>query len=120
MQTRLTTWDATVLLANKAGITTDQAKAVLQAQAELAYQHAESGYPIAGIGILSKIDRPERKMVMRFGPKKGEEVTIPSRKKLKFLIARAAKDVVLGHLPQAPDVSQVEVIADDEPPDEGA
>ena len=84
MPTRLTTWDAALLLSEKAGITPEQTKKILQAQAELAYEHVDSGYPIAGIGVLSKLVRPERTLVMAFGPLKGQKKTIPAKKILKF------------------------------------
>ena len=39
-------------------------------------------------------------MTMVFGPKKGQAVTVPSKRILKFRIAKAAKDIVFG--PPAP------------------
>jgi len=96
METRLTTWDATLLLARKSGITVEQAKAILQAQAELAYEHCASGYPIPGVGTLRKLETQESKTVMPFGPQKGREVTIRAKRTLKFHISKAAKDGVFG------------------------
>lgn len=118
METRLTTWEAAVQLAQKAGITPQQAKAVLQAQAELAYQHVDSGYPIAGIGIFCKVERPARKMKMMFGPRKGEEVTIPAKQVLGFRIAKVAKDIVFRGGAVAPDVTKIELVSDDEQGDD--
>jgi nucleoid DNA-binding protein len=117
METRLTTWDAAVQLAAKVGISPQQVKAILQAQAELAYQNVESGYPIAGIGTLCKVETPERKMTMSFGPKKGQEVTIPAKKKLKFQIARAAKDIAFRRVTLASDVTKIDLTPDDESSD---
>ena len=37
-----------------------------------------------------------RQMVMQFGEKKGQTITVPKKKVLKFRIAKAAKDAVLG------------------------
>lgn len=115
MQTRLTTWDVALQLAERAGITPEQVKAILQAQAELAYENVDAGYPIAGIGILAKLERPARKMVMRFGPRQGQEVTIPAKRVLKFHISKIAKDTVFrtGAIP--PDVSTVDLEIDAEP-----
>ena len=35
-------------------------------------------------------------MIMRVGPDIGKEKLIPKRKKLKFRVAKAAKDAILG------------------------
>jgi nucleoid DNA-binding protein len=114
METRLTTWDAAVQLAAKVGISPQQVKAILQAQAELAYQHVEGGYPIAGIGTLCKVERPERKMKMVFGPKKGQAVIIPAKQTLTFQIARAAKDIVFGRITLASDVTKIDLAPEEE------
>jgi DNA-binding protein HU-beta len=42
------------------------------------------------------VDRPARKMIMRFGPNTGKEMLIPKKKVVKFRIAKAAKDAILG------------------------
>lgn len=83
-------------LAEKAGISKKQASAVLAAQAEMAYKQAKNTFVIPGIGKLVLVERPARKMVMRFGPKAGQEVTVPKKKVLKFRVAKAAKDAILG------------------------
>jgi DNA-binding protein HU-beta len=115
MQTLMTTWEATLKLAAKAGITPEQAKAFLQAQAELAYEFARGGYPIAGIGYLEFTERPERKMVMLFGPNKGKEVLVPAKRVLKFRVAKVAKDIVLGPRGPFPDVSSIDLSVEEEP-----
>ncbi|MGA2230139.1 MAG: HU family DNA-binding protein [Tepidisphaeraceae bacterium] len=117
MQTRLTTWEATLKLAEKAGFTPEQAKAFLQAQAELAYQNVDNGYPIAGLGILTKTERPERRMVLQFGPRAGQEVTLPAKKVLKFWVAKAAKDVVFRRGAAPPDLAKTDMAFDEEPRD---
>jgi len=105
METCLTTWDVTVMLAKKAGISTEQAKAVLQAQAELAYENVDRGFPIPGIGLLCKIETAPRKLLMRFGPDAGQEKLIPGKKVVKFRVAKCAMDIILGHRPDVPDVA---------------
>jgi nucleoid DNA-binding protein len=114
MEMRMTTWDAALLLAEKTGISADQVKTILQAQAELAYLHSDAGYPIAGIGILQKVDRPARTMKLRFGPQQGKEVTIPASKKLTFRVAKIAKDAVFNPTSRPADVTAVDVVPDDE------
>ena len=49
-----------------------------------------------GLGKLVLANRPSRKMVMRFGPKAGQEITVPAKRVVKFRVAKAAKDAILG------------------------
>jgi DNA-binding protein HU-beta len=83
-------------LAEKVGISKKQVTLLLQAQAELAYKQAKNVYTIPGIGKLKLVDRPARKMIMRFGPNAGQELQIPKSKKVRFSISKAAKDAILG------------------------
>lgn len=83
-------------LADAVGVSKKQAVAFLAAQAELAYKQAKNTFVIPGIGKLRLVDRPARKMIMRFGPDAGKEKTIPKSKKVKFSVAKAAKDSILG------------------------
>jgi DNA-binding protein HU-beta len=83
-------------LAEKVGITKKQVNMLLEAQAELAYKQAKNQFPIPGVGKLVLVERPARQMVMQFGEKKGQTITVPKKKVLKFRIAKAAKDAVLG------------------------
>ena len=88
--------DIATHLAERAGISKKQARDVLEAQAELAYKQAKSTFVIPGIGKLVLAESPAREMVMRFGPNAGQTVKVPKRKKVKFRIAKAAKDAILG------------------------
>ena len=88
--------ETAAFLAERAGITKKQAQSVIEAQAELAYKQAKNTFVVPGLGKLVLVDRPARKMIMRFGPKAGQEVQIPKKKVLKFRIAKAAKDAILG------------------------
>ena len=83
-------------LAEKVGISKKQATQFMQAQAELAYKQAKNTFVIPGIGKLVLAESPAREMMMRFGPKAGQTVKVPKRKKLKFRVAKAAKDAILG------------------------
>jgi DNA-binding protein HU-beta len=96
MAKTLTKSEIASALAEKACITKKQAGLVLAAQAELACKNAKNTFVIPGIGKLVLVERPARKMVMRFGPKAGQEVMVPKKKVLKFRVAKAAKDAVLG------------------------
>jgi len=101
---RLTVAELVDQVARRAGLTVEQVKAVLKAQAELAYEHAAEGFRVPGIGILRKIESPARQMVMRFGPDAGQEKTIPASRKLRFAVSRVAKEMVLGRAGPMPDL----------------
>jgi DNA-binding protein HU-beta len=83
-------------IAEEVGITKKQASQFFAVQAELAYKQAKNTFTIPGIGKLVMKERPPRKMVMRFGPDAGKEKTIPKKKVVKFRVAKAAKDAILG------------------------
>jgi DNA-binding protein HU-beta len=83
-------------LAEKSGLSKKQVTLLLQSQAELAYKNAKNVFTIPGIGKLKLVDRPARKMIMRFGPDAGQEKLIPKSKKVRFTVAKAAKDAILG------------------------
>ena len=83
-------------LADKVGITKKQASQFLEAQAALAYKHARNSFVVPGIGKLVLAERPARQMVMRFGPKAGQTITVPKKKVVKFRVAKVAKDAILG------------------------
>lgn len=80
-------------LAEKVGISKKQAVEFLAAQAELAYQHAKDQFVIPGIGKLVLVNRAAR---MGRNPATGQPIQIPAKKVLKFRVAKAAKDAILG------------------------
>ena len=82
-------------LAEKAGITKATAKTVIEAMASVACEEVrEKGeFTIPGIGKLVISDRSAR---MGRNPATGEAISIPARKVLKFRVAKACKDAVLG------------------------
>ncbi|MBI5197886.1 MAG: HU family DNA-binding protein [Nitrospirae bacterium] len=59
----------------------------------LAYKEAKNGFTIPGLG---KLVMQQRKARMGRNPQTGEAIKIPAKKVLKFRVAKAAKDVVLG------------------------
>jgi DNA-binding protein HU-beta len=83
-------------LAEKVGISKKQASQFLQAQADLAYKQAKNQFVIPGIGKLVLARSAPREMVMRFGPKAGQTVQVPAKTRVKFRVAKAAKDAILG------------------------
>ena len=69
---------------------------ILEHLATLAYKHAKNTFTLPGIGKLVLVNRPSRTMTMQFGPKKGQKIQIPAKKAVKFRVAKAAKDAILG------------------------
>jgi DNA-binding protein HU-beta len=83
-------------LAEKVGITKKQVSAFFAAQAELAYKQAKNQFVVPGLGKLVLATSAPREMVMRFGPKAGQTVKVPAKRRIKFRVAKAAKDAILG------------------------
>src|SRR3954451_14651237 len=83
-------------LAERIGISKKQVSAFFEAQAELAYKQAKNAFVIPGIGKLVLAKSKPRTMVMQFGEKKGQTVNVPAKTKVKFRVAKAAKDAILG------------------------
>ena len=83
-------------LADKVGISKKQVAAFFQAQADVAYKQAKNSFVLPGIGKLVLAKSAPREMVMRFGPKAGQMVKVPAKTRVKFRVAKAAKDAILG------------------------
>lgn len=109
---RLTPIEVAEKLAEKTGLPLEQVKAVLTAQAELAYENADHGFAVPGIGVLRAIATAPRTMVMQFGPRKGERIEIPARRSLKFRVSRIAMDMVLASDKPMPDLFKVVPLAE--------
>jgi DNA-binding protein HU-beta len=80
-------------IAEKAEITKAQAETALDTLADLAYKGAGEGFTVPGLGKLVKVDRAAR---TGRNPATGEEIQIAAKKVLKFRVAKAAKDAILG------------------------
>ena len=80
-------------IAEKTGVTKKVATEMLMALSELAYKEAKNSFTIPGIGKLVLVDREAR---IGRNPQTGEEMKIPAKKVVKFRIAKACKDSVLG------------------------
>ena len=83
-------------LAEKVGITKKQVNQFFEAQAELAYKQAKNAFPLPGIGKLVLAKSAPREMVMQFGPNKGQTIKVPAKTRVKFRVAKAAKDAILA------------------------
>jgi len=81
------------LVAEKAQITKKQAVEILDYVAALAYKHAKDTFTLPGIGKLVLKNRAAR---IGRNPKTGEQIQIKAKKVVKFRVAKAAKDAILG------------------------
>ncbi len=96
MAKALTKSQIAATVAEQVGMTKKQAVQVLDVVAQMAYQQAKNTFTVPGIGKLVLVNRPARTMTMQFGPKKGQTVKVPAKKAVKFRVAKAAKDAILG------------------------
>ena len=80
-------------IADKNGITKKQAVEILDQIATLAYKHAKDTFTLPGIGKLVLKNRAAR---IGRNPKTGEAIKIPAKRVVKFRVAKAAKDAILG------------------------
>jgi DNA-binding protein HU-beta len=70
-----------------------QAAAILDSIVQLAYKQAKNTFTFPGLGKLVLVNRKAR---MGRNPATGEAVKIPAKRVVKFRVAKAAKDAILG------------------------
>lgn len=80
-------------LAGKAGVTKKIATEMLDNLATLAYKEAKNSFTMPGIG---KLVLAHRKARTARNPQTGEPIKVPAKKVVKFRVAKAAKDAILG------------------------
>jgi len=80
-------------LATRSNITRKAAAEILEFIAELAYQNAKNSFTLPGLGKLVLVDRKAR---VGRNPATGETIQIKARRVVKFRVAKAAKDAILG------------------------
>jgi DNA-binding protein HU-beta len=80
-------------LAEKVSIPKSTAVLVLDTLTAVAYKEAKNTFTIPGIGKLVLANRKAR---MGRNPQTGEAIKIPAKRVVKFRIAKAAKDSILG------------------------
>ena len=78
--------------AQRTGLDKKQVKHFLDEQAKLAYQEAQNGYAVQGIGKLVQVNRPAR---IGRNPATGEQIQIPAKTAVKFKVTKVCKDSVL-------------------------
>ena len=80
-------------VATKSNLTKKQAGEILEQIAALAYKHAKDSFTIPGLGKLVLVNRKAR---VGRNPATGETIQIKAKKVVKFRVAKAAKDAILG------------------------
>ena len=80
-------------IATKSGITKTAATEILEFIAQLAYKNAKNTFTLPGIGKLVLVNRKAR---MGRNPATGATIQIAAKRVVKFRVAKAAKDAILG------------------------
>ncbi|HXP61788.1 MAG TPA: HU family DNA-binding protein [Dongiaceae bacterium] len=93
MTKTLTKSQIAAAMAETAGLTKKQAVQTLEALAALAYKNAKHTFTIPGLGKLVLVNRKAR---MGRNPATGESIKIAAKRVVKFRVAKAAKDAILG------------------------
>lgn len=80
-------------IAEKSAISKKQAAEILDYVAQLAYKNAKNTFTLPGLGKLVLVNRKARQ---GRNPMTGETIQIPAKRVVKFRVAKAAKDAILG------------------------
>jgi DNA-binding protein HU-beta len=80
-------------VAETVGLTKKQATETIEALVALAYKNAKNTFTIPGLGKLVLVNRKAR---MGRNPATGEAIKIAAKRVVKFRVAKAAKDAILG------------------------
>lgn len=89
----MTKGELTSHFAQKFDLTKAQVNEIFEELANVAVKEAYRGFTLPGLGKLVMVERKAR---MGRNPKTGEQIMIPAKTVLKFRIAKACKDAVLG------------------------
>ena len=93
MAKALTKSQVATALAEKVGVTKKQSVQFLDELAALAYKNAKNSFTMPGLGKLVLVNRAAR---MGRNPATGEAIKIKAKRVVKFRVAKAAKDAILG------------------------
>ena len=80
-------------VAETVGLTKKQALQTIEALVALAYKNARNSFTIPGLGKIVLVNRKAR---MGRNPATGEQIKIAAKRVVKFRVAKAAKDAILG------------------------
>jgi len=93
MEKALTKSQIAAEIAAKNNITEKAAVEVLESIAQIAYENAKDTFTLPGLGKLILVDRKAR---VGRNPATGETIQIAAKRVVKFRVAKAAKDAILG------------------------
>ena len=93
MAKALTKSQIVAAVAEASEISKKQAVVALETLSALAYKNAKNGFTVPGLGKLVLVNRKAR---MGRNPATGEAIQIKAKKVVKFRVAKAAKDAILG------------------------
>lgn len=80
-------------MVKKSGLTKKATAQFIDDFVQLSYKEAKKSFVIPGLGKIVLVQRKARK---GRNPATGEAIKIPAKKVVKFRIAKAAKDAILG------------------------
>jgi DNA-binding protein HU-beta len=93
MAKALTKSQIATAIAEKNSLTKKQAVEILESIVELAYKNAKNTFTLPGLGKLVLVNRKAR---VGRNPATGETIQIKAKRVVKFRVAKAAKDAILG------------------------
>ena len=80
-------------LAERNKLPRKQIVTIMDSLVATAYREAKNSFTLPGLGKLVLVNRKARK---GRNPATGEEIQIPAKKVVRFRVAKAAKDSILG------------------------
>jgi DNA-binding protein HU-beta len=80
-------------IAKKADMPKKQILGIVEELVALAYKEAKNTFTLPGLGKLVLVNRKAR---MGRNPQTGQPIKIPAKRVVKFRVAKAAKDAILG------------------------
>ena len=93
MAKSLTKSQIVAAIAEKNGLAKTLTSQILESIVELAYKNAKNTFTIPGLGKLVLVNRKAR---MGRNPATGATIKIAAKRVVKFRVAKAAKDAILG------------------------
>ena len=93
MEKALTKSQVAAEIATKNNLTKKAAVEILEFIAQLAYKNAKNSFTLPGLGKLVLVNRKAR---VGRNPATGETIQIKAKRVVKFRVAKAAKDAILG------------------------
>ena len=93
MAKALTKSQIVTAIAEANGLAKTQTAAILESIVQLAYKNAKNSFTFPGLGKLVLVNRKAR---MGRNPATGATIKIAAKRVVKFRVAKAAKDAILG------------------------